>query len=56
MEHLDAIRDLRLGWMATLSDEDKGKLEAERASWADEAVKAEKMAELTATFQAADTN
>ena len=56
MEHLDAIATMRLTWMATLSAEDKGKLEAERAAWADEAQKADKMAELTATFGAADVN
>ncbi len=56
MENLDAIATMRLTWMAGLSAEDKAKLEAERASWADEAVKAEKMAELTATFGAADVN
>ena len=55
-EHLDAIATVRKNWMAGLTDEEKGKLAAMKASMADEATKAASMAETQATFQAADTN
>ena len=56
MEHVTAIAQSRLDWMNGLSEEDKAKLEAEKANWATEEFKAERMAEMNATFQAADTN
>ena len=56
-EHLDAIVQKRLAWFNALSEEDQGKVRADKqAAQSDEAVKAERMAEMMATFQAADTN
>ena len=56
MENVTAIAQFRLDWMNSLSEEDKTKLEEEKANWANEEFKAERMAEMNATFQAADTN
>ena len=55
-EHLDALAAKRMAWMGSLSDEDKQKLVAEKGSWESEDTKAERMQEMQATFQAADTN
>ena len=55
----DAVTTLaqaRLAWHATLSEEDSAKVIADRAALSDEATKAERMAEMAATFTAADTN
>ena len=53
---VDALAQARLAWHATLSEEDSAKVIVDRAAMADESVKAERMAEVMATFQAADTN
>ena len=55
-EHLNEIAAMRLNWMTSLSPEEQAAMGAERAAWEDDATKAERMAELQATFQAADTN
>ena len=51
-----ALAQARLAWHATLSEEDSAKVIADRAALSDEATKAERMAEMAATFTAADTN
>ncbi len=56
MENIDAICQMRATWMASLSEEQKAAGQAERAAWADEEKKAEKLAELSATFQASDSD
>ena len=56
MEHFDEIVDLRVTWYKSLNAEEKAKQEAEKAAYADEAQRNERMAELTATFAAADVN
>ena len=55
-EYLNEIAAMRLNWMASLSPEEQAAMGTERAAWEDDALKAERMAELEATFQAADTN
>ena len=56
-EHLDAIVNKRLEWFNALSAEQQAAARADRqAATTDETVKAERMAEMMATFQAADTN
>ena len=55
-ENLAAVAAMRKEWNASLSDEQKAKAQEERAAWGNEESKAEKMAELAATFQAADVN
>ena len=56
MEHFDAVVDLRVTWYKSLSAEENAKLDAEKACMSDEAQRNERMAELTATFAAADVN
>ena len=55
-EHLETVVQKRLAWFQGLSEEDQGKVRADKQAVADEAVKAERAAEMMATFQAADTN
>ena len=55
-EHLEAIVEWRRTWGASLSEEDQAKVTADRAAAREEPVKAERMAEMAATFSAADTN
>ena len=43
-------------WMATLSEEQLAAIAADAASWKDQAQVPERMAEVQATFNAADTN
>ena len=50
------IVDMRVTWYKSLSAEDTAKINAERAAYGDEAKRNERMAELTATFGAADVN
>lgn len=53
---LAALANKRLAWRATLSADEQAALEADRAAFSNEETKAERMAEMAATFQAADTN
>ena len=53
---ITAFATKRMEWMATLSEEDKAKVLADRAAFSAEETKAERMGELAATFGAADTN
>lgn len=53
---LATLAGKRLAWRATLSADEQAALEADRASFTNEETKAERMAEMAATFQAADTN
>ena len=55
-EHKNEIAQVRKAWMEALSAEQKTKLEEEKAKWANEEFKAERMTELNATFNAADTD
>ena len=55
-ENLDAVVNQRMAWMASLSDEDKGKVRADREAGAAEENKAARMEEFMATFSAADAN
>lgn len=55
-EHLQDIATWRVEWLSTLSDDEKAKLQADRAEWLAEETKAARMAEMAATFQTADTN
>ena len=55
-EHLEAIVEWRRSYMAGLSEEDQAKVTADRAASREDPVKSERMAEMAATFQAADTN
>ena len=55
-EHLETVVQKRLAWFQSLSEEDQAKVRADKQAVADEAVKAERGAEMMATFQAADTN
>ena len=55
-EHLDAIVAWRREWGASLSQEDQDKVAADRAASREDPVKSERMAEMAATFSAADTN
>ena len=55
-ENLDFVAQARLAWFSGLTEEQKASAMAERAAWADEQTKAERLAELAATFQASDTN
>ena len=55
-EHLDAIVAWRREWGASLSDDDQAKVTADRAASREDPVKSERMAEMAATFNAADTN
>mmetsp|Transcript_27882 Transcript_27882/g.34615 ORF Transcript_27882/g.34615 Transcript_27882/m.34615 type:complete len:136 (-) Transcript_27882:88-495(-) len=56
-ENLDSVVQKRLEWFTALSAEDQAKVKADKESArTDEAVKAERTAEMMATFQAADTN
>ena len=56
MENLDQVVAFRMQWGATLSEEQKAAVAAERAAWANEESKGEREAELAATFQTSDTN
>ena len=53
---IDAAAAKRVAWMATLSEEQKAALMADRAAFSAEETKAERMGELAATFGTADTN
>merc|ERR1719331_2525386 len=53
---INAAAQKRVAWMATLTEEQKGAMAADRAAFFAEETKAERMAELAATFSAADTN
>ena len=53
---ITAFATKRMEWMATLSEEDKAKVLADRAAFSAEETKAERMAEVAETFGAADTN
>ena len=55
-EHLADIAAWRMQWMASLSDDQKAAMQADRAKWAAEETKQALMQEMAATFQAADTN
>ena len=55
-EHLEAIIEWRRTWGASLSDDDNAKITADRAASREDPVKSERMAEMAATFNAADTN
>ena len=55
-EHLEAIVEWRRSYMAGLSEEDQAKVTADRAASREDPVKSERMAEMAATFAAADTN
>ena len=55
-ENLNEIAAWRGNWIDSLSDEQKATLQADRAAYANEETKAERMAELAATFQTNDTN
>ncbi len=56
MEHLDEIVDLRVTWFKSLNAADQAKQQAEKAAFADEVQRKERMDELAATFAAADAN
>ena len=56
MEHLDAVAQARLAWVKSLSDDERALLYGEKAAWANEETKGERIAEMLATFQANDTN
>ena len=45
MEHLNDIVQFRMGWFGGLSEEDRGKVVADRASWTEEPTKSEREAE-----------
>ena len=54
---LTTICTTRLAWHSALSADDQAKVVADKqGAMADETIKAERMAEMVATFQAADTN
>ena len=53
---VEEVAAWRAEWMASLSEEQKGALQADRASYANEETKAERMTELAQTFNACDTN
>ena len=55
-EHLDAIVAMRVEWITNLSEADRAALQNERAGYANEETKGAREAEMTASFQAADTN
>ena len=55
-ENLDAVVAQRMAWMASLSDDDKAKVRADREAGAAEENKAARTAEFVATFGAADAN
>ena len=55
-ENLAEVVAMRAAWNASLSDDEKAKAQEERAAWGNEETKAERMAELQASFQAADVN
>ena len=44
-EHLNSVAQLRLQWLAGLSEEDKQKVNDDRASFYDEEIKRERMVE-----------
>ena len=56
MENLGTVVDARLQWLSSLSDEEKTKLKADKDSYADSQVKAQRTQEFMATFNAADTD
>merc|ERR1712054_482644 len=56
MEHLDELAQFRLNWLNTMSADDIAKLDEEKARYANEEYKTERMAEIKATFTANDTN
>ena len=53
---VEMLAEKRLAWRNRLSAEDQAKLVAEKAAWAAEETKGERMAEFDAAFAAADTN
>ena len=53
---LTKVAAWRKEWIASLSDDQRAAIAADRASYSAEETKAERMGELAATFQAADTN
>ena len=55
-ENLEAIVEWRRSYMAGLSEEDRAKVTADREASREDPVKSERMAEMAATFGAADTN
>ena len=55
-EHLNELVAFRITWFGGLSEEDRGKIAADRATWREEPTKSEREAEMAATFNAADTN
>ena len=55
-EHLNELVQFRITWFGGLSEEDRGKIVADRATLREEPTKSEREAEMAATFQAADTD
>ena len=53
---MNAICEDRIAWVRSLSDDDKARLDAEKAAMNNEETKAERGAEIAATFTANDTN
>ena len=56
-DKLEAVVQKRMAWFAALSEEDQGKVRADKvAMTSDEETKQARQAEMQATFQTADTN
>ena len=56
-DNLEAVVQKRMAWFNALSEEDQGKVKADKqAMMASEETKEARQAEMTATFQTADTN
>ena len=56
-EHLEAVVQKRMAWFSSLSEEDQGKVRADKQAMTnDEETKQARQQEMTTTFTTADTN